>query len=210
MARPQFKVTIPKEWEERKKTGLCPVCSNPREEFEKNRKVYCSEKCAMAYASHFVSWGELREKIIERDKETCVECGDNHSKIMETHKKLVDEKIKELNEQFKDILEAQKFKELAEAEKSYLNKIERIGRMNVSDYSVKHKIQDAYGIKIPDAYYDSPSFRLEVDHIIAICNGGDMWDEDNLRTLCNKCHKKKTKKDFKDRKRKKLVGDGKL
>ena len=37
---------------------------------------------------------------------------------------------------------------------------------------------------------------LEVDHIRAKCLGGDPWDEDNLRTLCHSCHKKKTKQDM--------------
>lgn len=39
--------------------------------------------------------------------------------------------------------------------------------------------------------------NLEVDHIIAICNGGEEWDEENLQVLCNSCHKLKTKEDLK-------------
>lgn len=27
-----------------------------------------------------------------------------------------------------------------------------------------------------------------VDHIIPINHGGDPWDEDNLQTLCDRCH----------------------
>lgn len=34
--------------------------------------------------------------------------------------------------------------------------------------------------------------NLEVDHIQEIKDGGDMWDENNLQTLCHKCHSKKT------------------
>ena len=41
------------------------------------------------------------------------------------------------------------------------------------------------------------NFYLEVDHIEPICKGGDMWDEKNLQTICNFCHKKKTKEDVK-------------
>ena len=37
---------------------------------------------------------------------------------------------------------------------------------------------------------------LEVDHVKAIALGGDQWDIDNLRTLCYRCHKEKTKKDL--------------
>ena len=39
-------------------------------------------------------------------------------------------------------------------------------------------------------------YSLEVDHVKAKCLGGDPWDEDNLRTLCSVCHKKKTKQDM--------------
>ncbi len=46
---------------------------------------------------------------------------------------------------------------------------------------------------------------LQVDHIIALVNGGDMWNENNLQTLCVECHKKKTKEDLKERKKKKIL-----
>lgn len=42
--------------------------------------------------------------------------------------------------------------------------------------------------------------KLEVDHIKALVNGGDMWAEDNLRTLCHSCHLKKTRLDLYKRK----------
>ena len=38
---------------------------------------------------------------------------------------------------------------------------------------------------------------IECDHIVPICLGGDEFDENNLQTLCVKCHKKKTKEDMK-------------
>lgn len=41
-----------------------------------------------------------------------------------------------------------------------------------------------------------PAERFDVDHIIAIVNGGEQWDEKNLQVLCQPCHKKKTKKDM--------------
>ena len=36
--------------------------------------------------------------------------------------------------------------------------------------------------------------ETDVDHIIALCLGGDNSD-DNFRSLCEDCHKKKTKQD---------------
>ena len=37
---------------------------------------------------------------------------------------------------------------------------------------------------------------FDVDHILAIVNGGDEWDENNLQVLCTDCHKEKTKEDM--------------
>ena len=42
---------------------------------------------------------------------------------------------------------------------------------------------------------------LEVHHIIPIHNGGDEWDPDNCITLCDKCHKKKHKKRWREPKK---------
>jgi len=39
---------------------------------------------------------------------------------------------------------------------------------------------------------------LEVHHIIPIHKGGDEWDEDNCITHCDKCHKKKHKKKWRE------------
>lgn len=38
--------------------------------------------------------------------------------------------------------------------------------------------------------------ELELDHIIALVNGGGMWNTDNLQLLCNQCHKEKTALDI--------------
>jgi hypothetical protein len=51
--------------------------------------------------------------------------------------------------------------------------------------------------------------NLEVDHIKEVAAGGDMWDLKNCRTLCYKCHKKKTKHFNSKRKTISAVEDGK-
>ena len=33
---------------------------------------------------------------------------------------------------------------------------------------------------------------VEVDHIIAIANGGERYDQDNLQSTCKRCHAWKT------------------
>lgn len=39
------------------------------------------------------------------------------------------------------------------------------------------------------------NWHLQVDHIVAIVDDGAPWDRDNLRTLCERCHAKKTGRD---------------
>lgn len=41
-----------------------------------------------------------------------------------------------------------------------------------------------------------------VDHISEIEDGGEVWDVDNLQTLCNACHARKTGEEVKRRRRK--------
>jgi 5-methylcytosine-specific restriction endonuclease McrA len=40
------------------------------------------------------------------------------------------------------------------------------------------------------------NLNLEVDHKNPVANGGELWDEANLWTLCEKHHKLKTKEDM--------------
>jgi len=35
----------------------------------------------------------------------------------------------------------------------------------------------------------------DVDHILAINDGGDAWDGENLQSLCRSCHSRKTRGD---------------
>lgn len=48
--------------------------------------------------------------------------------------------------------------------------------------------------------------QLCVDHIIPVALGGEMWDDDNLQTLCVECHKDKTKEDIKKIAQKRKTG----
>ena len=48
-------------------------------------------------------------------------------------------------------------------------------------------------------YYQTEADKkivFEVDHIVAIVNGGKEFDKGNLQVLCSDCHKKKTKQDL--------------
>ena len=38
----------------------------------------------------------------------------------------------------------------------------------------------------------TPKFKLHVDHIVEVGDGGDFWDETNCQTFCQPHHKAKT------------------
>jgi 5-methylcytosine-specific restriction endonuclease McrA len=47
-------------------------------------------------------------------------------------------------------------------------------------------------------------FYVEMHHIIPISEGGDIWDDNNLELLCQKCHIKNHKELYIEKKRNKL------
>ncbi len=61
----------------------------------------------------------------------------------------------------------------------------------------------------PDGKYLLDYPRLECDHIIPLFLGGNDFDPENSQTLCNDCHKKKSKEEAKQRTRlKTLIREG--
>ena len=71
-------VSIPKKYKENGEKGLCRVCGKTRDNFEKLRRVYCSEKCALKYQECFMYWTIFRGKVIKKHP-YCTKCG---SKIL--------------------------------------------------------------------------------------------------------------------------------
>ena len=205
MVRQTIKNDVPELWKKRAKAGLCPVCGKTNQEFAKGMIVYCSVKCRDEYASHYELWGTLRDKILKRDNNTCQECGTNEEKVKknwESSKKDVlnkfFEKEKREIEVFRDI-ELKKISEKYEEEyKEIMDDVKLFSR-------IRWELQKQFEKDYPEIFtyhWKSPSFCA--DHIRAIVNGGDMWDEKNLRCLCEECHKKKTQKDLLERKRRKI------
>ncbi len=184
MQRSQIKYDIPDEWLKNRDKGLCPVCAKTKDEFEPRRQVYCSQKCADKYQSKIITWPELREVIFKRDGKICKDCKFDESKVEEMEKKLY-------NKALKDWETPKKIKEMKVSVLKDIAKKEELLNDN-------KKL-----IKEVGNFHDKPSewnYRIgkdfHVDHIVAIVNGGDQWDEKNLQVLCEKCHHKKTAKDM--------------
>lgn len=195
MVREQVKLSFPPEWNLRKKAGLCPACGKTKEEFEKDRKVYCSERCSNEYLKYYQTWQSLRDNFLKEHGEYCDKCKINKNKFKKREqvrvKRLWDDTIKKYSKE----IEAEKFRLLAIEEKRYLKEIKDIENINFENY-IWHRFFEQFGVN----YYEwriKDNISFEVDHKIAIVNGGDSWDKNNLQVLCSNCHKKKTKEDLK-------------
>src|SRR3990167_1549346 len=197
MARQLIKNNVPELWRQRANAGLCPVCAKTKPEFDKGLIVYCSVKCRTEYAGKYEFWVTLRENAMKRDSYTCQKCGVNSTLAEAKHQKYKDENIRNFIEKERKEFEVFRDKELnklsEEYEKDYNEIMNDIAFFRRDKWELSKQFEKQY----PDVFshdYISPSF--EVDHIKAIMNGGDMWDINNLQTLCKDCHKQKTKSDF--------------
>ncbi|MFQ5786576.1 MAG: HNH endonuclease [Thermodesulfobacteriota bacterium] len=192
MKRKDIFYDIPDEWIINRNKGLCPVCAKTKDEFEKNRKIYCSQKCSDEYGSKIYVWQTLRDEFLKEKGEVCNECGITEKKLNEEKK----QKIKDAQEKFK-----KNCKEKIEYEKKeIMEEIDKLHKMLFDDDLLLEDrgylmgYPSSRGISFVDIGFQHRSF--EVDHIIAIANGGNQWDKSNLQVLCNICHKKKTAKDI--------------
>lgn len=198
MVREQLKCDIPPEWLKRRAAGLCPVCGKHPSEFDKNRKVYCSEACSTKYAEHYIFWGQLRDKIIEASPK-CAICGITEEKWKETYDKSVAEENAGLLKQFEKEIFAEKIRRIAIEETQFLNEIKRIESADLSSFWLQDFLKDKLGAAIINEWKHFRGF--EVDHLVPVYKGGSIFDESNLQVLCVDCHRKKTNKDVKHRKR---------
>ena len=195
--REPMKNDVPELWRQRAKAGLCPVCGKTPQEFDNGMKVYCSKKCRNKYASKYTFWTDERNKFLRKHGEICDTCGTTPEKIKEHnehgYKKAVDEWLK--NPTNKKILEERRDERLVEISKDFEERYNKVmDDAKFFDWAMwdeGRKLKRGYDIRV----------GFEVDHILALCNGGEMWDKSNWQVLCSECHKKKTRQDLKERKR---------
>jgi len=181
--RENIKYDIPKEWITNFKKGCCPVCAKTKFEFDKRMKVYCSKKCRKEYSKRICTWQELRDRVLKEKGEICQSCRKNQKQLEKEKQDYKDKQKQEFIKNHPEVLE-QRRKELMEQAEDYYQKALNLKPNSIFLYE-----------EINELPYQYDSF--EVDHIIAVKNGGDMWDEKNLQVLCYTCHKEKTKKDMK-------------
>lgn len=161
-------------------------------------RVYCSPKHRSEWYNRTIPWSHFRDRFFEKHGKKCDKCGLTPEKIKTNYKK----ELKDWLNYFKSKPELMK-----EVEKEQIEKLHYIDEQYQDAMNIDKMIENTFRFdsrnraEIPtmpretgrferfDSYYD-------VDHIIAIVNGGEQWDEKNLQVLCTDCHKVKTKADM--------------
>lgn len=172
-------------------------CGKPRSEFDKGMRVYCCADHRSEWYSRTISWGELKNNFLDKKGKKCAKCGCTPESLKKGEKSEFKDwlKLVKANPAAMKIVEQVRLKKLKDVEEMYEKAMD-------DDYIIKWEFgfRHSEGFKgIPPAPQEDSflSERFEVDHILAICNGGDQWDEKNFQVLCYADHKLKTKEDMK-------------
>jgi len=190
--RAQLKVDIPDEWMENLKHGRC-WCGKDHTQFEKGQKFYCSKEHALEYDKRIVYWTHFKDAFLEKNGRICTNCGLNHEQNEKDEARRAKEHYQMIADSNPEALKAARAYMLKELQAKYEQIMDDAHVMEHIPWEVKN----AFDINHDDTHYQKNYFSIEVDHKIAVCLGGDMWDENNLQALCYKCHKEKTKEDMK-------------
>ena len=171
------------------KSGKC-WCGIPRTDFDSGQRIYCSKKHTDDWHERTAYWNTLRDEFLSEHGKFCDECGLNEKKqekLNEQNEKKFRQTIKE---KYPQVIEQERVSRLDRIEDDYKNALD-------DDYITKHLTAwelEKYGIELKEPRREW--IELDVDHVIAIANGGDVFDKKNLQILCKDCHNKKTKQDM--------------
>ena len=196
MVREQIKTDYTEDEIKNLQNSKC-WCGKPRSEFAKGLRVYCSIIHRQEWYARTITWSGFRDIFLDKHGKKCKECGATPKSLRKNQQSEYEDWLELIkkNPVVMKIIEEAKIQKLAALEKDY----EQIMDIN-------HLIKWEFGYRhsdMPDGLPNVPEEdhwiedRFEVDHIIAVSLGGDMWDENNLQVLCYKHHKIKTGLDMK-------------
>jgi 5-methylcytosine-specific restriction endonuclease McrA len=188
--REALKNDVPEEWRLRAKAGLCPVCAKTKDQWAKGARIFCGKKCRDDYASKYCYWSDVRQKILERDRNICQKCGNSGEKHRVLCDKIKSEKLKEWAEKNQDIIKTRRDEMMVRLDRRFQNEYNEImDDIWIAGNTLTWEEKNA----LLDGVPQEPN--MEVDHIVPIHWGGEMWHESNMQTLCKICHKQKTKEE---------------
>lgn len=180
-------------------------CGKERKDFDRFQRIYCTTEHQQDWHERTMFWDEFRNRFISKVGKTCNKCGRK-----EDYKEK--EKKGKLNE-WKDMVKRDHTDKIEQHRSELLQKLEEEYTKIMSDDYVLDQLTRYTGIEgvseKPDPYNGYYGHAFEVDHIVAIVNGGTDFDEKNLQILCMDCHKVKTKEDMRLHRTKKHWNDPK-
>lgn len=80
-------------------------------------------------------------------------------------------------------------------------------RNRMLDPAKWQRVAAAYLSREPACVACGSTYRVQVDHITELADGGEMYDEENLQTLCETCHIQKSRQERKLRRLRKQMAD---
>jgi hypothetical protein len=119
-----------------------------------------------------------------------------HEETREAHDK---ENIVWVTTNCADLIEAEQTRRMETASKVMEEAVDLESIVKEVYRGLRFRARDRYdGLpKVPPEDAHRVNLNLEVDHKNPVANGGELWDQENLWTLCEKHHRKKTKEDMK-------------
>lgn len=168
-------------------------------------RVYCCHKHRDEWYMRTIPWSHFRDAFLGKHGKKCDKCGLTPENIKSRYKISYQDWIN----YFKSKPEF-----MEEVKKEQIEKLKYIEEQYEQAMDIDHLIENTFRFDsrnrsdIPEmprdlGQYHNYSSDYDVDHILAIVNGGEQWDEKNLQILCKDCHKVKTKEDMKFSRKKK-------
>jgi hypothetical protein len=175
------------------KLGRC-WCGKERQDFMKGMRVYCTPEHREIWASKTLTWQEFRNRFMNKHGKFCDSCGRKSSEDLYWEQTAVQKKY--INEHIPQIKPQIIAERLLRLEDRYNRDFLQAISDDIDIYEAERYLKSK-NIKLPTVSNSRIDVAFEVDHKIAIVNGGPEFDENNLQVLCSDCHKKKTKTDLK-------------
>lgn len=149
------------------------------------RRTWCSDECVHLYRLQ-AHWNYARQHLRKREKGVCQVCGTDTRKLKRSLMKLWKDAVQigQANRTHKNLYRFAEYKALSVVYEQLTDALSR---------------QDFHGfsLKLPKSWrprkaWKKPTDLWEADHIRPVVEGGTHAPE-NLRTLCQPCHKQMTK-----------------
>jgi len=194
MTREQIKTDYTDDEIKNLEQGKC-FCGKPRSEFDKGMRVYCCKAHRSDWYTRTITWSTFKGEVLAKLGKKCAECGCTPESMKENGQTDYDDWIKEAkkNSDAMKVVELARIEKLNELEEKY-QEIMNDDYMIHWELSYRHEVKGLRKAPEKDNFIDT---RFEVDHIVAVSLGGEMWDTKNLQVLCYRDHKTKTAEDMK-------------